>query len=139
MKFIRVLSLMLVGIILAFTLTSCGGGSSSEITVTLTIKDEATGTAILDAGNVTIKGKDISVVDAIVEGCTYYEIPYETSTDDAGNEFITKIEAYADSKDEATNTSYFWIYTVAGEDASGSTALADGAVVECIFTSYTPD
>ncbi len=138
MKLSRVLAIAMAGIMLVLALASCG---AEPITVTVKVTPDIndSDSTILDM-SVTLNMSNPTVLDAFIEGCTIAE--YEYTLDDAAQS-VVDIDVYKDYTDSETNTTYYWYYTINGtEPTSGKASenvVADGDVVEYIYTSYIPD
>ncbi len=140
MKISRILALALAGIMLIFTLASCSA-AAQPITVTVKITPDVNDpdSTILDMA-VELQSNNPTVLDAFIEGCTIAEFDF---TLDAAGESVVDIDEYKDYTDAETNTTYYWYYTVNGvEPESGKAydnAVADGDVIEYIYTSFVPE
>lgn len=135
----RILALVLACIMAVLCLASCGA-TAPTITVTLKINcNDPEFPIILDVP-VEIKSKNPTVLEAFAEGCIVNGMDYQL---DESGESVLDIDEYIDYKDEETNTTYYWYYTINGkEPTSGKAAdnaIADGDVIEYIYEAYTPE
>lgn len=139
MKLTRILALALVGVMAVLCLASCGA-TAPTITVTLKINcGDPSFPVILDVP-VAIKSENPTVLEAFIEGCVVNEMDYSL---DASEEFVVDIDQYKDYTDAETNTTYYWYFTVNGEEPKSgkavNTPIADGDVIEYIYTSFVPE
>ena len=138
MKLSRVFALAVAGIMLVLALASCGA-APVEVTVKVTPDINDANSTIIDLP-VTLTVANPTVLDALIEACTITE--YEYTLDNAAQS-VVDIDQYKDYTDADTNTTYYWYYTINGvEPTSGKAsenAIANGDVVEYIYTSYIPD
>lgn len=138
MKFTRILALALVALMAALCLASCG---AETINVKLTIEcgDAGDYPFVLEGVTVPLKSNDPTVLQAFIEGCIVNEIEYTLTEDEKG---VKDIGEYKDYVDTETNTTYYWLYTVNGEEPNDRAAdhiVADGDVVVFTYTAYVPD
>ena len=138
MKLSRILAIALAGIMLVLALASCGA-EPIEVTVKVTPDINDSSSTIIDMP-VTLTVANPTVLDAFIEACTVAE--YEYTLDNAAQS-VVDIDVYKDYTDAETNTTYYWYYTINGvEPTSGKAsenAVANGDVVEYIYTSYIPE
>ncbi len=138
MKLSRVLAIAMAGIMLVLTLASCGA-EPIEVTVKVTPDINDANSTIVDM-SVSLNMANPTVLDALIEACTAAE--YEYTLDNAAQS-VVDIDVYKDYTDSETNTTYYWYYTINGEEPTSGkaaeNAVADGDVVEYIYTSYIPE
>ena len=137
MKFTRVLSLMLVGVMLALSFSSCGS-TATEITVTLKIVADDPDTPILNT-EVKLNTANPTVLDAFVEGCSVNEITYKLSSDDAAVQDIKDFKDYTD----ADGIAHYWMYYVNDVEPTAGKAndnsIANGDVILYKYVSFDPN
>ena len=136
MKLTRVLSLMIVGVMLVFSLASCTA-TAEPITVTLKIIADESADPVLNT-EVTIQSDNPTVLDAFLEGCIVNEISYSRS---AANDSVLDIEEYKDYTD-ADGLVHYWMYYINDvEPTSGkanANAIADGDVITYYYVTFDP-
>lgn len=135
MKFTRVLALAIAVIMAALCFVSCG---AQTINVNLKIDcGDADVPVILDV-KVPMKSNDPTVLQTFIEGCLLNEMAYTLT---ANENSVKSIDVYDDYTDEE-GVSYFWTFTVNGEELPGfatDIVVADGDTIEYTYTSFSPD
>ncbi len=138
MKFSRVLTLAVAGIMLALCLASCGA-VAPEINVT--VKIVAGEETILDAV-VPIQSNEPTVLEAFQEACIVNEIDYVLTEDGAS---VLDIEEYKDLSAEASGDGlvYYWMYLLNDQEPKSGKAntnlIADGDVITYQYDSFDPE
>ena len=136
MKLTRVLSLMIVGVMLVFSLASCTA-TAEPITVTLKIIADESADPVLNT-EVTIQSDNPTVLDAFLEGCIVNEISYSLS---AANDSVLDIEEYKDYTD-ADGLVHYWMYYINDVEPTSGTAnanaIADGDVITYYYVTFDP-
>lgn len=136
MKLTRVLSLMIVGVMLVFSLASCTA-TAEPITVTLKIIADEHADPVLNT-EVTIQSDNPTVLDAFLEGCIVNEVSYALS---AANDSVLDIEEYKDYTD-ADGLVHYWMYYINDvEPTSGkanANSIADGDVITYYYVTFDP-
>ena len=139
MKLSRIFAMALAGLMLVVVLASCSA-AAEPITVTLKVNCGDPEFPVILEVPVELQSNNPTVLDAVIEGFTINEIDY---TLDSANESVVDIDEYKDYTDTETNTTYYWYYTVNGvEPTTGKAydnAVADGDVIEYIYTSFIPE
>lgn len=136
MNFARVLSLVIVGVILALSLASCAP-AAPEITVTLKIVADDPDAPILNT-EVKLQSIEPTVLEAFIEGCIVNEISYALSSDGAS---VLDIKEFKDYND-ADNIAHYWMYYINDiEPTSGkanANTVSDGDVILYNYVSFDP-
>ena len=135
MKFTRILALVLVGVMLALSMASCGGASTTSVTFKVTIKE--TGEQIADVV-VEVPGKEPTILDAIALASERCEFTYELNNSGTS---VESIGDYAMIYDEETGYHYSWYFTLNGaepESSASITVLSQDDVIEYIYDGYNP-
>ncbi len=136
MKFIRISALALALVISAMCFVSCGA-KTINVNLKINCGDEDV-PVILDV-KVPMKSNAPTVLQTFIEGCILNEMDYTLTADEQS---VKDIDEYKDYVDTETNTTYYWNYTVNGEELPGKAAdniVADGDTIEFTYTSFSPD
>ena len=137
MKLTRIFALVLAGIMAVLCMASCG---VQTINVNLKINCGDPDFPIILDVDVPIKSADPTVLQAFIEGCIINQMDYTLTADE---EAVKDIDIYKDYVDTETNTTYYWYYTINGEEPTSGkaadNAVADGDVIEYIYTAYVPE
>lgn len=142
MKFNRVLSIVLAGILLALSLASCGT-VAPEIKVTVQVYTNAPETATEDDiilnVEVPLQTAEPTVLDAVLEAFIVNEISYRLSDDQAS---IADIKDYTDYTEPGTGIAHYWMYYLnAAEPTTGkasANAIQDGDVISYYYVAFDP-
>ncbi len=138
MKFYRILSLAIVGIMLALCVASCGA-ATPEINVT--VKIVADDDTVLDV-TLPIKDKEPTVLKAFIEACIINEIEYTLTEDQMG---VLDIEEYKDLGADKSEDGlvHYWMYLLNGaepkEGRAGNNVIADGDVITFTYATLDPE
>lgn len=141
MKFTRVMSMVLVGIMLALALVSCGSEPQKEVNVTVRIVAEEGADPILDA-QVIAKAATPTVLDAFIKACDENEVPYVLESDTSGTPVsVQDVDTYTYHKDE-NGILHYWMYTINGEEPTSGKAntntIEEGDVIVYSYVTYDP-
>ncbi|MCI8388474.1 MAG: DUF4430 domain-containing protein [Clostridiales bacterium] len=138
MKLTRIISLMIVGVLLALSFVSCQGSvEKQEVTVTVRIIADDPDEPVLDT-QITFKAETPTVLGAVIEACNKNEISY-VLTD--GEDSIKDIQEYVNYTD-ADGIMHYWMYYINDvEPTSGkanTNAVADGDVILYQYIAFDP-
>jgi len=137
MKLTRILSLAMIGIILAISLCSCGDLNAPIIHVTLKIVADDPDEPILDT-QVEVQSNEPTVLEAFQLACIENEISYKLT--DAGDS-VQDVKDFVDYTD-ANGIAHYWMYLVNDVEPTigkaGANAIADGDVIYYTYVSFDP-
>ncbi|MBQ8509064.1 MAG: hypothetical protein IJ493_04070 [Clostridia bacterium] len=138
MKFTRVLTLLMVGILVALSLGSCSSGPAAPITtVTLIIENPDDPENPILNTTVEVQDENPTVLMAFQEGCIANEISYVlTDAEDS----VRDIKDYKDVT--VDGLTYYWIYLIDGveptQGKANANAISEGQTITYQYIVFDP-